>query len=210
TPYTVPNQRIQFHSVESPLRQGSYRGLAATANHFARESHMDDLAHAVNMDPLEFRLKNIGDPRLRAVFEAAAGKFGWAHQKRTATQGFGIAGGVEKGGYIAVCAEVAVANPDGLQNQVSGSIMMALGGALFEAIHFSNGRVLNPHLAEYRVPRFSDMPKIEIEILDRKDLPPAGAGETAIVGLAPAIGNAIFAATGTRLRSLPLVPDGLP
>jgi isoquinoline 1-oxidoreductase len=88
--------------------------------------------------------------------------------------------------------------------------MMALGGALFEAIHFSNGRVLNPHLAEYRVPRFSDMPKIEIEILDRKDLPPAGAGETAIVGLAPAIGNAIFAATGTRLRSLPLVPDGLP
>jgi isoquinoline 1-oxidoreductase len=190
---------------------------------------MDELAHAVNMDPLEFRLKNIGDPRLRAVFEAAAGKFGWGHQKSTATQGFGIAGGVEKGGYIAVCAEVAVANrevkvkrvaaawesgavvnPDGLQNQVSGSIMMALGGALFEAIHFSNGRVLNPHLAEYRVPRFSDMPKIEIEILDRKDLPPAGAGETAIVGLAPAIGNAIFAATGTRLRSLPLVPDGLP
>src|SRR5438128_5982741 len=217
TPYTVPNQRIQFHSVESPLRQGSYRGLAATANHFARESHMDDLAHAVNMDPLEFRLKNIGDPRLRAVFEAAAGKFGWAHQKSTATQGFGIAGGVEKGGYIAVCAEVALANrqvkvervaaawesgavvnPDGLQNQVSGSIMMALGGALFEAIHFSNGRVLNAHLADYRVPRFSDMPKIEIEILDRKDLPPAGAGETAIVGLAPAIGYAIFAATGTR------------
>jgi CO/xanthine dehydrogenase Mo-binding subunit len=229
TPYMVPNQRIQFHSVESPLRQGSYRGLAATANHFARESHMDDLAHAVNMDPLEFRLKNIGDPRLRAVFEAAAGKFGWRHQKSTATQGFGIAGGVEKGGYIAVCAEVALANrqvkvervaaawesgavvnPDGLQNQVSGSIMMALGGALFEAIHFSNGRVLNAHLADYRVPRFSDMPKIEIEILDRKDLPPAGAGETAIVGLAPAIGNAIFAATGTRLRSLPLVPDGLP
>jgi CO/xanthine dehydrogenase Mo-binding subunit len=229
TPYSVPNQRIQFHSVESPLRQGSYRGLAATANHFARESHMDELAHGIHLDPLEFRLKNIGDPRLRAVFEAAAQKFGWGREKSSSTRGFGIAGGVEKGGYTAVCTEVAIAdhdikiervtaawesgavvNSDGLQNQVSGSVMMALGGALFEAIHFSNGRILNPHLANYRVPRFSDMPKIEIDILDRKDLPPAGAGETAIVGLAPAVGNAIFAATGIRLRSLPMVPDGLP
>jgi CO/xanthine dehydrogenase Mo-binding subunit len=228
TPYAIPNQRIQFHSADSPLRQGSYRGLAATANHFARESHMDELAHAVNMDPLEFRLKNIGDPRLRAVFEAAAQKFGWGGEKSSAARGFGIAGGVEKGGYIATCAEIAIAddevkirrvtaawesgavvNPNGLRNQVSGSIMMAVGGALFEAIHFSNGRILNPHLSDYRVPRFSDMPKIEVEILDRKDLPPAGAGETAIVGLAPAVGNAIFAATGLRVRSLPMVPAGL-
>jgi CO/xanthine dehydrogenase Mo-binding subunit len=228
TPYAIPNQRVQFHSADSPLRQGSYRGLAATANHFARESHMDELAHAVNMDPLEFRLKNIADPRLRAVFEAAAQKVGWEHEKSSPSRGFGIAGGVEKGGYIATCAEVAIAgsevtirrvtaawesgavvNPNGLRNQVSGSIMMAVGGALFEAIHFNNGRILNPHLADYRVPRFSDMPQIELEILDRKDLPPAGAGETAIVGLAPAVGNAIFAATGVRLRSLPMVPNGL-
>jgi nicotinate dehydrogenase subunit B len=228
TPYDVPNQRIQFHSLESPLRQGSYRGLAATANHFARESHMDDLAHSVNMDPLEFRLKNLTDSRLRAVFEAAAEKFGWGRLKSSPGQGFGIAGGVEKGGYIATCAEVAIAdgevrisrvaaawesgavvNPSGLQNQISGSIMMALGGALFEAIHFANGRILNPQLSQYRVPRFSDMPRIQIEVLDRKDLPPAGAGETAIVGLAPAVGNAIFAATGVRVRSLPMVPDGL-
>lgn len=228
TPYAIPNQRIQFHSADSPLRQGSYRGLAATANHFARESHMDELAHAMNMDPLEFRLKNIADPRLRAVFEAAAQKFGWGREKSSSSRGFGIAGGVEKGGYIATCAEVgidgsevtirritaawesgSVVNPDGLRNQVSGSIMMAVGGALFEAIHFNNGHILNPHLADYRVPRFSDMPQIEVEILDRKDIPPAGAGETAIVGLAPAVGNAIFAATGIRLRSLPMVPNGL-
>jgi nicotinate dehydrogenase subunit B len=228
TPYAIPNQRIQFHSADSPLRQGSYRGLAATANHFARESHMDELAHAMNMDPLEFRLKNMANPRLRAVFEAAAQKFGWGREKSSTTRGFGIAGGVEKGGYVATCAEVAiiggdvtirrvaaawesgaVVNPNGLRNQVSGSIMMALGGALFEAIHFSNGRILNPHLADYRLPRFSDMPKIEVEILDRKDLPPAGAGETAIVGLAPAVANSIFAATGNRLRSLPMVPNGL-
>jgi isoquinoline 1-oxidoreductase len=192
---------------------------------------MDELAHAVNMDPLEFRLKNLADPRLQAAFEAAARKFGWGKQKSSATRGFGIAGGVEKGGYVAICAEVeidsthhslritrvvaafecgAIVNPNGLRNQVSGSVMQALGGALFEAVHFDNGKILNPHLAQYRVPRFTDMPQIEVELLDRKDLPPAGAGETPIVGLAPAVSNAIFAATGTRLRSMPLIPDGLP
>src|SRR4029077_20656853 len=76
TPYEVANRKIEFHPTESPLRQGSYRGLAATANHFARESHMDDLAAAVAMDPLEFRLKNLKDQRLRAVLEAAAKQFG--------------------------------------------------------------------------------------------------------------------------------------
>ena len=75
--YNIPNQRIVFHATRSPLRQGSYRALAATANHFARESHMDELAHALKMDSLEFRLKNLKDERLRAVFEAGAKKFGW-------------------------------------------------------------------------------------------------------------------------------------
>jgi isoquinoline 1-oxidoreductase len=231
TPYNIPNQRVEFHPSDSPLRQGSYRGLAATANHFARETHMDELAHLLGMDPLEFRLKNLDDARLSAVFQAAARKFGWGREKNSPTRGFGIAGGVEKGGYIAICAEVeldhtedavkirrvvaafecgAVVNPDGLRNQVTGSIVQSLGGALFEAVRFENGRILNPHLAQYRVPRFSDVPQIEVELLDRKDLPPAGAGETPIVGLAPAVGNAIFNATGIRLRSLPLVPDGLP
>jgi isoquinoline 1-oxidoreductase len=103
-----------------------------------------------------------------------------------------------------------VVNPDGLNNQIVGAITQGLGGALFEAIHFENGRILNPHLAEYRVPRFRDVPLIEVVILDRKDLPPAGAGETPNMGIAPAIANAIFNATGIRLRGLPLVPDGLP
>lgn len=231
TPYDIPNQRIEFHPSDSPLRQGSYRGLAAPANHFARESHMDELAHAVAMDPLEFRLKNLTDARLRAVFEAAAHNFGWGQQKSSPTRGFGIAGGVEKGGYVATCAEVeldsatggvkirrvveafecgAVVNPDGLRNQVAGCIVQAIGGALFEAIHFANGRILNPRLAEYRVPRFSDLPQIEVLILDRKDLPSAGAGETPFAGLAPAVSNAIFSARGIRLRSLPLTPNGLP
>lgn len=228
--YDIPNQRIAFHSSRSPLRQGSYRALAATANHFALESHMDELAHEVNMDPLEFRLKNLKDERLRAVFEAAAKTFGWGRAKAAPGQGFGIGGGSEKGGYVATCAEVsvdrstgevrvvrvvtafecgAIVNPDGLRNQVEGANIMGLGGALFEGIRFENGRILNGRFSKYRVPRFSDIPTIETILLDRKDIPSAGAGESPIVGLAPAVGNAICDATGVRLRSLPLVPNGL-
>jgi CO/xanthine dehydrogenase Mo-binding subunit len=231
SPYDVANRKIEFHPTEYPLRQGSYRGLAATANHFARESHMDDLAAAVGMDPLEFRLKNLKDARLRAVLQAAAGKFGWANSKSDATHGFGLACGIEKGGYVASCAQISIAqpggkvkiervvtafecgaivNPEHLKNQIEGSVVMGIGGAMFEAIEFESGRVLNPHLAKYRVPRFSDTPIIETVLLDRKDLPSAGAGETPIVGLAPAVGNAIFHATGVRIRALPMVPNGLP
>jgi isoquinoline 1-oxidoreductase len=228
TPYNVANKTIQFHPTKSPLRQGSYRGLAATANHFARESHMDELAHTVGMDPLEFRLKNLTDPRLRTVFQTAAERFGWGKTKPASGRGFGIAGGVEKGGYVATCAEVevdsakkvriwrvvqawesgAIVNPNGLKNQNMGAIVQAIGGALFEAIQFKDGRILNPHFAEYRVPRFSDMPEIDVVLIDRKDLPSAGAGETGIVGLAPAVSNAIFSATGMRLRNMPMAVGG--
>jgi isoquinoline 1-oxidoreductase len=240
TPYDIANHVSQFHPTDSPLRQGSYRGLAATANHFARESHMDDLAAAVGMDPLEFRLKNLKNDRVRAVLQAAAEKFGWGKEKPSVDRGFGLACGVEKGGYVATCAAIsivpseflgaevtpapprvridrvvtafecgAVVNPEHLKNQIEGSVVMAIGGALFEAVDFANGRILNPHLASYRVPRFSDLPVIETVLVDRKDLPSAGAGETPIVGLAPAVGNAIFQATGTRLRSLPMAPKGI-
>ena len=229
TYYEIPNQRIVFHAVKSPLRQGSYRALAATANHFARESHMDELAHEVRMDSLEFRLKNLKNDRLRAVFEAAGKQFGWGKSKSPG-QGFGMGGGYEKLGNIATFAEVnvdrksgevrvarvvsafecgAIVNPDGLRNQIEGSNVQGLGGALFEAIQFENGKILNGRLSEYRVPRFSDVPAIETVLLDRKDLPSVGAGECPLIGLAPAIANAIFDATGTRLRALPLVPNGL-
>ncbi|MBI3850968.1 MAG: xanthine dehydrogenase family protein molybdopterin-binding subunit [Verrucomicrobia bacterium] len=228
--YDVPNQKSEFHGAQSPLRQGSYRSLAAAANHFARESHMDELAHAVKIDPLEFRLKNLKDERLRAVLRTAAEQFGWGKAKPSANRGFGVAAGNDKGSYVATCAEVAVdgksgrisvvrvaqafecgavVNPDHLKNQNEGAIVMGIGGALFEAIHFEKGKILNAHFSEYRLPRFSDAPKIEIVLVNRKDLPSTGAGETPIVGIAPAIGNAIFAATGVRLRSLPMVPDGL-
>jgi isoquinoline 1-oxidoreductase len=104
----------------------------------------------------------------------------------------------------------AVVNPDGLRNQVEGAMVQGSGGALFEAIRFENGRITNAHFAQYRVPRFSDLPQIEVVLLDRKDLPSAGAGECPIVGVAPAVAAAIFAASGVRLRAMPLAPDGLP
>jgi isoquinoline 1-oxidoreductase len=190
---------------------------------------MDELAHSLKMDSLEFRLKNLKNERLRAVFQEAAKKFGWGQTKK-AGQGFGMGGGYEKLGYIATFAEVAVneksadvkvvrvvtafdcgavVNPDNLRNQIEGSNIMGLGGALFEAIQFENGRILNGRMSEYRVPRFSDVPVLETVLIDRKDQPSVGAGECPMVGLAPAIGNAIFDATGVRLRGLPMVPDGL-
>ncbi len=190
------------------------------------------------MDPLAFRLKNIKDQRLRDVLEAAAKTFGWGQTKPAAGHGFGIACGFEKNGYLATCAEIAIERPSGkdadkqtakvkivrvveafdcgavvnpvhLKNQIEGSIAQAIGGAMFESIQFENGKILNPKFSSYRVPRFIDMPVIEVVLVDRKDIPSAGAGETPIVGLAPAVGNAIFSATGVRLRSLPLVPKGV-
>jgi isoquinoline 1-oxidoreductase len=86
---------------------------------------------------------------------------------------------------------------------------MGLGGALFEHIDFEDGKILNPSFGEYRLPRFKDVPMIETVLVNRPDLPSAGAGETPIIGIAPAVGNAIFASTGVRLRSMPMVPDGL-
>lgn len=191
---------------------------------------MDDLAHALRLDPLELRRKNLRDDRLRAVLDAAAKHFGWDPTRSRDGRGIGIACGTEKGSYVATAAEVevdarsgrikvtrlvtafecgAIVNPEHLKNQVEGCVVMGLGGALFEAIRFDKGKILNPRLADYRVPRFADVPTLETILLDRKDLPSAGAGETPIIAVAPALGNALFAATGVRRRGLPLAPTGV-
>jgi isoquinoline 1-oxidoreductase len=230
--YEVPGAITQFHRSASPLRQGSYRALASTANHFARETAIDELARAAGRDPLDFRRRNLRNDRARAVLEAAARAFDWNWSEGVKLKGFGVglAVGAEKGGYLATVAQVhvdettgkvtvrrvveafecgAIINPEHLKDQVEGAIVQGIGGALFEQVRFEDGRILNPRFAQYRVPRFSDMPKIELVLVDRKDLPSAGSGEAPIVCIAPAIGNAIFDATGVRLRALPLVPDGL-
>lgn len=228
-PYEIAAKRAEFHASKSPLRQGSYRALAATANHFARETHIDELAHELKIDPVEFRLRNLKDERVRGVLEAALKAFG-DRKPNAPGRGFGVAVGTDKGGYIATCVDVlvdretgrvsvvravsafdcgAVVNPDHLKNQVEGAMIMGIGGALFEAIEFDSNKIQNGRFSRYRVPRFADSPEIEVVLVDRKDLVPAGAGESPIVAIAPAIGNAIFQATGVRLRSLPLAPRGV-
>jgi isoquinoline 1-oxidoreductase len=227
TPYEVEHLHLEHRPCDAPLRQGSYRALASTVNHFARESMIDELAKELGIGPLAFRLHNLENPRIRAVLTAAASRFGWqdAAVPSETDLGWGLACGTEKGSVLATCVEVkidrpnrdirvqrlvtafeagAILNPDNLRNQVEGAIVMGLGGALFEAIRFSQGVLQNARFSRYRVPRFSDLPKIEVVLVDRKDLAPAGAGESPIVGVAPAIANAVAQATGQRLRSLPL------
>ncbi len=227
--YEAQQKDIKFHRSDSPFNQGSYRALASTANIFAIESLMDDIAIALKKDPLAYRLSQLKDERMKAVLQAAADKFGW-NKPKAANHGYGIAGGFVKNSYIATCAEVAfdeanselkvlrlvaaydcgtIINPVHLENQVLGCILQGLGGALFEAIDFKDGRILNPVLSSYRVPRFADIPPIEIELLNRPDIEPAGAGETSIVAVAPAIRNAILNATGVALYELPLIRHGL-
>jgi isoquinoline 1-oxidoreductase len=218
SPYDIPAKTERFHPAKTPLRQGSYRALASTANHSAREMHMDAMARGIDADPVEFRMRHLSNDRIKAVLKAVADRIGWSSRGSGA---FGIACGTEKGGYVATAADVArdgkgfavrrivtgfevgaIVNPDGLKNQVEGSIAQALGPALFEAIEFADGRVLNGTLNQYRVPRFQDMPVIETVLLDRRDLPSAGAGEASLVCLAPAIGSAV--------RSLGPVDPALP
>lgn len=225
TPYTVPNSAVQFVQTDSPLRQGSYRALASTANTFARESAMDELAAMAMLDPLQFRLRNLADGRLKNVLLAATEKFAWqASRSDPAKQrGVGLACGTEKGSYVAACAEVevtgpqirvvrvcqayecgAIQNPDNLRAQVEGALVQGLGGGLYEAIEFRNGQIVNDNFSSYRVPRMRDLPEIDIVLVNRVDLPSVGGSETPIIAIAPAIANAIAAASGIRARELPL------
>jgi isoquinoline 1-oxidoreductase len=221
-PYAVASKRTQYVQSNPPLRHGSYRGLAATANNFARECAVDELAGLAGKDPLAFRMEHLEDQRLRAVLQAAAKKFGWG-EKTAMGHAVGLACGVEKGSYVAACAEVAVdkglpvvkrltqafecgaiVNPLGLLQQVQGAMVQGLGPALWEEMKFDAGKIANAAFARYRVPRFADLPVIEVELVDRKDLPSAGAGETPIICVAPAIANAVSALMGKRVRELPV------
>jgi isoquinoline 1-oxidoreductase len=232
TPYDVPNICTEYKSCDQPLRSGSYRALASTANAFARECFMDELAHAAGIDPLEFRLRHLTHERVRGVLLAATERFGWksAWKRHDTPQrvGVGLGCATEKGSYVATCAEVhvdpdagtyrvvkactafecgAVQNPANLKAQVEGAVNQGIGAVLHEEIHFRDGRILNPRFSQYRVPRFRDVPELETVLLDRKDLPSVGGSETPIIAIAPAIANALFNAVQARIRSLPLRDD---
>jgi CO/xanthine dehydrogenase Mo-binding subunit len=227
SPYKLIKKHSKAVGSRPPLRHGSYRALAATGNTFARESFMDELAYAAGTDPFEFRLAHLDDTRLKAVLEEAAKRFRWVQRakEKKPNRGVGLACGTEKGSYVACCAEVEVdrstnqihvrdvcetfdcgpvMNPDNLRSQIEGAITMGLGPALREEIKFENGAITSTNFGSYRVPRFADLPTIAVHAMNRTDAPAAGAGETPIIAIAPAIGNAVFQATGLRLRSMPM------
>ncbi|MDR3623177.1 MAG: molybdopterin-dependent oxidoreductase [Paludisphaera borealis] len=227
TPYRVGRSDARFIPSAAPLRHGSYRALASTANTFGRECFMDELAELAGVDPLAFRLAHLGDPRLRAVLVEAASRFDWPSRLKSKTpgQGVGLACGMDKGGFVAACASVSVdrdkgtirvdhvcqvyecgkiINPANLLNQVKGAVVMGLGPALREASEFSEGVIRNASFGAYRVPRFADLPTLDVHLLDRPDLASAGAGETPIIAVAPAVANAVFNAIGLRIRRMPI------
>jgi CO/xanthine dehydrogenase Mo-binding subunit len=225
TPYAIAKKDCRFVPSKPPLRHGSYRALAATANNFAREVFMDELATLAGADPLEFRRRHLEDPRLRAVLETAAEHFGWQQHaaKHGSTAAVGLACGTEKGSYVAACAEIeidsgqirvrrvcqafecgAIVNPANLHSQIQGAIIMGIGAALREQMQFENGKILNASFGQYRVPRLDDVPELDIHLVNRPDLPSAGAGETPIIAIAPAIANAVFRATGKGVHAMPV------
>lgn len=210
-----------------PFAVGAWRAPANNTNTFARESQMDIMAAQVGVDPLEFRLRNLKDEKMKRVLHAAADKFGWKSAPAPSRQGRGIACGTDAGTYVATIAELELdedtggvtvkrivcaqdmglcVNPEGAIIQMEGCITMGLGYALTEEVHFSGGEVLDRNFDTYELPRFSWVPEIETVIVEALEDPPQGGGEPAIITMGGAIANAIFDACGARVLQLPMTP----
>ena len=211
-----------------PFAVGPWRAPGANANAFARESHLDVMAAKAGVDPVEFRLKNLADARMRRVLQAAADKFGWTPKPGPSGRGFGVACGTDAGTYNVNMAEVrvdkatgrvqvvrvvaaqdmgVVVHPDGATQQMESCVVMGLGYALAEEVRFRAGEVLEKNFGGYHLPRFSWVPKVETVILPSPDLPAQGGGEPAIVPMGAVLANAVFDAVGARVTRLPLTPE---
>ncbi len=233
--YDVPNQRIASSGGWGgeqrdlhPFAVGPWRAPSVNTNTFARESHIDMLASRAGMDPLEFRLANISDKRMRRVLDAAAKRFGWTSSRTPSGRGIGVACATYLGTYVATMAEIAVdrntghvqvkravtaqdqgvtVNPEGSRQQIEGSITMGLGYALTEEVRFRNGEVLEQNFGTYQIPRFSWLPRIETILIDNPDNPASGCGEPPIVTMGAVIANAIHDATGASMPQLPMTTE---
>jgi len=231
--YAFPQRRIVKHFVpDSPLRTSALRGLGAYANVFAIESFMDELAHTVGADPVEFRLRHLADKRARAVIEAVAEKADWRPGKRSqgGDRGRGIAFGQYKNRqcYVAVIVDLSVnrasgqirleraiiaadagqiVNPDGLSSQFEGGFLQGASWTLKEQVSWDQYGVINTDWYTYPIMRFPDAPEIEIVLLNRPGQPFLGSGEAAPMPAGAAIANAIFDAVGIRLRQIPFTPE---
>jgi isoquinoline 1-oxidoreductase len=232
--YDVPNSRVRTYgnwyggSGTHPFAVGPWRAPGANLNVFARESQVDIMAAAAKADPLEFRLRNTSDARMRSVLQAAAERFGWTAAAGPSGRGHGIACGIDAGTYVGMCAQVEVdkasgkvrvkrivcaqdmgqvINPEGAKMQMEGCVAMGLGYALSETLRFSGGTVLDRNFDTYELPRFSGMPAIEAVLVANDALTPQGGGEPAIVAVGAAIANAIFDATGARMWRMPMTAE---
>ena len=227
--YDFPRQRVTNHLVrQSPLRTSALRSLGAHANVFAIESFMDELAQAAGADPVEFRLRHLKDERARAVIDAVARKAGWAAGQIASGgrgRGIGFARYKNLGCYVAVIAEVDVEaevrvtrawaaadvglaiNPNGVLNQIEGGIIQAVSMTILEQVSFDREQITSRNWDGYPILKFSQAPQVEVELIDRPDLPPLGAGEGAAGPTAAAIANAVDAALGARVRDMPLTRE---
>jgi CO/xanthine dehydrogenase Mo-binding subunit len=218
------NATAGFH----PFAVGPWRAPGCNSNTFARESHIDQLAAAAGADPVEFRLAHASDERIQRVLRAAATQFGWTTNAGPDGHGRGVAVGRDVGTFVATMADVRVdkrtgqvdvlrvvcaqdmglvVNPEGAVQQMEGCIAQGLGYALTEEVRFRNGEVLDRNFDTYELPRFSWMPKVETIIVDSPGLAAQGGGEPAIIVMGAVIANAIFDATGARLRQMPFTRD---
>ncbi|MFN3997107.1 molybdopterin cofactor-binding domain-containing protein [Algoriphagus sp.] len=225
--YTIPSKRLLLHNYEGPLRTSALRGLGAFGNIFALESFMDELALAAEMDPIDFRIKNLDDGRAKAVLQSVAEKTNWNSAQQTANKGFGVAFSKYKNSasYFAVVAEVTVdkvsktfklekltgvidsgqcINPDGLKNQTEGGMIQSASWTLLEKVNFDEDGIQSIDWNSYPILRTKEVPIVEVHIINRPELAPMGAGEAAQGPVAAAIANAVFNGTGTRVRDLPI------
>jgi nicotinate dehydrogenase subunit B len=233
TIYDVPNARTTAYSqnmdstVIHPFGTGAWRAPNNNGNTFARESQIDIMASVAGIDPLEFRLKNLKDEKMIACWKAVADKFGYVPGKTPGGRGIGMACGTDAGTWVATIVEIKIdkvtgkvkvervacaqdmglcVNPQGALIQMEGCIQMALGYTFTEEVMFEGGNIKDRGFDSYEIPRFSWTPKMDCVILDRKDKPPKGGGEPAIITVGAAVGNAISDATGARLYRMPMTP----
>lgn len=227
--YKIPNFRTRMFNEDNihPFGTGAWRAPGNNTTTFARESHIDVLAHAAGIDPLQFRLNNLESQEMIETLKLAAKTFGWEKPKIEG-HGYGIALGQDAGTLVAMIAEVfvdketgevqpirvvcaqdmgQVVNPHGAVLQTEGGITMGLGYALFEEIEFDGGNVKTSNFNEYEITRFSKTPTIECVFIDKMDSKPQGGGEPAIICVGGAVANAVFDACGARINRMPITPD---
>ncbi len=240
--YEFANKKMGWETIpplldrSSPLRTSHLRDPVGPQIHFASESFMDEVASALNQDPIEFRMKHVKDPRDQAVLKAAAQKFGWdtrpsprKGQTGDKVSGRGIAYAQRNGTKVAVIAQVEVdrstgkifakkftvahdcgqiINPNGLEKCIEGNIVQGISRTLWEEVKFDNKSVTSVDWMTYPILDITETPEtIDFALIDRPELPPTGAGEPSMRPLSAAIANAIFDATGVRIRRVPFSPD---